>query len=169
MDIREALQELAKQIENEILKRLHSNVGINPRTGTNTLVGSELEKSIDVSAVNDNTIVFQIAEHYRYIVTGWKRTGRFPGTAHLFLKNIIEWIKRKNIKIGNLSQNQIAYYLYKRMLVEGRQIAPRPFINYDENGDLSIILPFLDEFFEKWADEVFKLIMQDIDNFFNAA
>lgn len=166
MDLQKELRILARQIENEIILRLHSPVGINPRTGTNTLIGSELERSISVDAVDENMIVFQIADYYEYIVRGWKKTGRFPGTAHLFVRNITDWVRRKHIRLGNMTENQIVWYLYKRMLIDGREIAPRPFIEYDENDDISKILPFLDEFFEKWADLVFEKIMYDIDKFF---
>lgn len=167
MDLRQALQQLANEVKEEIIRRLHSNIGINPRTGTNTLVGSNLEKSIDVTAKNDDTIVFQIADYYEYIVSGWRRTGRFPNTAHLFIRNITEWVRRKGVRLGNMSQNQIVWYLYKRMILEGRQIAPRPFINYDPEGDVSKILPFLDDFFERWADNIFNKITEDLDKYFN--
>lgn len=166
MELRDALKELAKMIEDEIIRRLHSSVGINRRVGTNTLIGSELEQSISVDAISDNEIVFQIADYYEYIVNGWRRTGRFPNTAHLFIRNITDWVRRKGIRIGNMSENQIVWYLYKRMLIDGREIAPRPFINYDPDGDVSKILPFLDDFFDRWSDEVFNKIMEQIDNFF---
>ena len=168
MEIDKALKELARMVKNEIILRLHSSVGINPRTGTNTLIGSDLEKSIDVTVINETTLEFQIADYYEYVVRGWKRTGRYPGTANLFIKNILDWIRKKNIRIGNLSQNQIAFILYRKMLIEGRQITPRPFINYDENEDVSKILPFLDDFFDKWSDWVFDAIMSEIDKYFNS-
>ena len=166
MEVKEALQELARMVKNEIILRLHSSVGINPRTGTNTLIGSDLEKSISVDVVSENMIVFQIADYYEYVVRGWKRTGRFPGTKDKFIKNITDWVRRKHITLGKMTQNQIVFYLYKRMLIDGREIAPRPFIEYDPNDDVSKILPFLDDFFDKWADMVFDLITNDIDNFF---
>ena len=167
MDVKQALDELAKEIKNEIILRLHSSVGINRKTGTNTLIGSELEKSIDVRVEGDNALVFQIADYYQYIVTGWRRTGRYPGTARLFIKNVTDWVRRKNIRIGNLSQNQIVWVLYKRMIIDGNEIAPRPFIEYDPDEDVSKILPFLDDFFEKWADYVFNIITSEIDKYFN--
>lgn len=167
MELKSALQELADMVKEEIIARLHSPIGINRRTGQNTLIGSNLEKSIDVTVHGDNAIVFEIADYYTYIVTGWRRTGNFPNTAHLFIQNITNWVRRKNIRLGNMTQNQIVWYLYKRMLIEGRQIAPRPFINYDENGDPSVILPFLDDFFDKWSVKVFELIIADVEKFFN--
>ena len=167
MELKSALQELADMVKEEIIARLHSPIGINRRTGQNTLIGSNLEKSIDVTVHGDNAIVFEIADYYTYIVTGWRRTGNFPNTAHLFIQNITNWVRRKNIRLGNMTQNQIVWYLYKRMLIEGREIAPRPFINYDENGDPSVILPFLDDFFDKWSDKVFELIISDLEKYFN--
>ena len=167
MELRDALQELADMVKEEIIRRLHSPIGINNRTGQNTLIGSNLEKSIDVRVYGDNGIVFEIADYFSYIVTGWRRTGDFPNTAHLFIRNITDWVRRKHIRIGNMTESQIVWYLYKRMLIDGRQIAPRPFINYDPNGDPSVILPFLDDFFDKWADKVFELIIADIEKFFN--
>lgn len=167
MEIREALQELADMVKEEILTRLHGPIGINRRTGQNTLAGSNLEKSIDVTVQGDNAIVFEIADYYQYIVTGWRRTGNYPNTAHLFIRNVTDWVRRKNVRLGNMTENQIVWYLYKRMLIEGRQIAARPFINYDEKGDPSVILPFLDDFFDKWSDKVFELITNDINKFFN--
>lgn len=167
MEIREALQELADMVKEEIIARLHSPIGINRRTGQNTLVGSNLEKSIEVTVQGDNAIVFEIADYYQYIVTGWRRTGNYPNTAHLFIRNVTDWVRRKNIRLGNMTENQIVWYLYKRMLIEGREISARPFINYDEKGDPSVILPFLDDFFDKWSDKVFELIINDINKFFN--
>lgn len=169
MDLREALRELAEMVKDEIIARLHSPIGINRRTGSNTLIGSDLEKSIDVRPESDNEIVFEIADYYEYIVSGWRRTGNFPGTAHLFVENITNWVRKKGIRLGSMTENQIVWYLYKRMLIEGRQIAPRPFINsgYNNNEDPSKILDFLDDFFEKWADKVFETITEDLNKYFN--
>ena len=164
-DLHRELQELARMVKNEIILRLHSPVGVNPRVGRNTLIGSELEKSIKVEPT-ENGIVFQIADYYEYIVHGFKRTGRFPGTFNKFIENITDWVRRKHIRLGNMTQNQIVWYLAKRMIFEGREIAPRPFINYDPE-DMSKVLPFLDEFFEKWADNVFEKIMEETDKYFN--
>jgi len=167
MELKDALLELAEQIKDEIISRLHSPVGINPRVGRNTLIGSELEKSIDVRPVGNEKIVFEIADYYQYIVTGWRRTGNYPNTAHLFIQNVTDWVRRKGIRLGNMTENQIVWYLYRRMLIEGRQIAARPFINYDPEDDPSVVLPFLDDFFDKWADKVFELIISDLEKYFN--
>ena len=171
MDLKLAVQELARDIEDEIIRRLRSSVGINPCVGYNTLVGSRLEESIHVNAVDKQKIVFQIADYYEYVVNGWQPSGRLWGTKKEFIANIIEWAREKNVTIGNMTKNQIAYYLYNRMVINGREIEARPFIEsgYYNKEKPEKILPFLDRFFERWADKVFELIMQDTDNYFNAA
>ena len=161
LDLKKQLRELAKQVYEEIIRRMHSEVGINPRTGTNTLVGSNLEKSVEVKPSEDG-IVFTIADYYEYVVHGFKRTGRFPNTYHLLIENLTSWVRRKHIVVKGLTQNQFVYWLAHRMVFEGREIAPRPFINYDDK-DISIVLPFLEEFFEKWADNIFLQITEELD------
>ena len=49
MDIYAALNELADRIKQEILHRMESPIGINPRVGENTLVDSDLYRSVDVT------------------------------------------------------------------------------------------------------------------------
>lgn len=166
MELKSALGQLADAIREEIIRRMHSDVGINPRTGTNTLIGSDLEKSVEVNVVGESAIVFKIADYFEYVVRGWRRTGTHPNTAHLFIRNITDWVRRKNIRIGNMTQNQIVWLLYRKMLIEGRPIAPRPFIGYGD--DVDKVLPFLDEMLDKWAEETFNEIMKEIDKYFNS-
>lgn len=164
LDIRKELQGLAESIKKEILRRMESSVGINKRTGTNTLVDSDLYRSVDVKADNDNELVFSILQHWEYVVLGWKHTGRFPGTRDQFLENLRDWVRRKGIRFGNMTQTQIVYAIYRNINMEG--ISARPFITYDPNEDPAAILPFLDDFFTKWADEVFEEITKEIDKKF---
>ena len=165
MDIKEALQELAQAIKEEVIRRMDSEIGINPRTGKNTLKGSELQKSVEVNVVSETELVFQIADYYQYVVTGWKRTGSYPNTWEQFLTNLDRWVTRKNVRLGNLTQSQIVWMLYKKMMFEGREIAARPFINYDPQGDPMVVLPFLEEFFDKWAENIFNELMKELKIF----
>lgn len=165
MKLDKALKELANSIENEILRRLRSHIGINPRTGTNTLEGSELERSIKVSTDNVDTVTLELADYYEYVVLGWRRTGRFPNTTLQFINNIMDWVRRNNVHLGDLTANDIAWVLYRKMIIEGREIAPRPFIEYSEEGDMEVMLPFLDDFFEKWAEDLFEAILNEIKIF----
>ena len=159
-----ALSELAVDIKKEILSRMRK-YGFNERAGRNTLVGSDLEKSVDVKVVDDNTLAFEIADYYEFVVRGWKRTGNYPGTMGRFIENLTAWVRKNGIQSKDKTENQIVWAILKSIWMRG--IEPRPFINWDENEDVSVILPFLDDYFDKWADNVFKLITDELDKYFN--
>ena len=166
MDIQFALQELADKIKDEIHRRMESNIGVNPRTGTNTLVGSDLYESVDVSVTSDDTLVFSILQHYEYVVLGWRNTGRFPNTLDQFFTNIIDWIRRKGIHFQGKTENSVAWAIIKNIIHHG--IKARPFINYDPQERPEIILPFLDAYIDEFFNKVFNDICTELeDSHFN--
>lgn len=167
MELKTALKELAEDVKKEILRRLHSSVGINHRVGRNTLIGSDLEASISVTKGDEDTIVFGIADYYEYVVqgrkAGWKnRPPKPPGIIY----GITQWVRKKGIHFRGLTETQTIWTVLEAL--EVRAIAARPFIQSGQlNGeDPSKILPFLDSYFDAWADDVFKLITDKIDKYF---
>jgi hypothetical protein len=163
MDVKTALKELADMIKAEIMNRVWEE-GVNPKTGTNTLISSDLIKNMRVEAVSENEIVFQIADYYQFVVLGWRRTGRWGGGLAAFVNAIIKWMSKKNVHSTKLTDNQLAWAIVKKIFDGG--IMARPFIKYDPNEDPSVILPFLDDYFDKWADEVFDKITEELDKYF---
>lgn len=163
MDVRTAFQELALVVKRLINDRI-SKYGINPKTGTNTLQGSELEKSIQVNVVEDG-IALQIADYWEFVSRGWERTGRYPGTMSRFIKNVDDWVRRKGIRFGNMSQSSIVYIIIRNIIENG--LKARPFMIYDESEDLTKMIPELNDYIDKWFDSLFDAIMEDIDKYFN--
>ena len=164
LNLKEALEELASQIKNQIINDVWEE-GVNPKTGTNTLISSDMIKNMKVEAVNDNEIVFTIASYYEFVVLGWRRTHNFEGTFSMFIQNILRWIRKKNIDTSWAStENAAAWGI--ALSIMNRGIMARPFIQYDNGGDPSKILSFLDDYFEKWADRIFEELMQEIDKYF---
>lgn len=164
MELRKALQELADQIKAEVRRRMEGPIGINERVGRNTLVDSDLYKELDAKAIDDNTIVFSILQHWEYVALGWKHTGRFPGTRDQFLQNLSDWIRRKGIRFKGMTHTQMVYVIYRKINMQG--IKARPFLTYDPAEDPSVIMPFLNDFFDKWADDVFEEITKEINKRF---
>ena len=170
--IREALDELAKDVKDLILARMSGNVGINRKTGTNTLVGSDLMASVDVVRDGDESLSFSIAEHFEYVVLGWQRTGNFPGTWAGFIRNLEKWIRRKNIPLRGRSVNSTAWAIAKTIMKDaelyGYGIDPRPFIKSgsQNNEDPSKILDFLNSFVEVTMDDIFNILTEPTDQFF---
>ena len=167
MDLHTALQELAFEVKDEILNRLSSNLGVNNRTGTNTLIGSDLERSIDVK-VDGDKLVFIIADTYEYIVNGWHHSGRFPNTLPQALESIEDWIRRKHI-IPNEGHTETSLARAIFWSIWRRGIQPRPFINsgYHNNEDPSKILPFLTDYFSTWADDIWEELNYEIEKRFD--
>ena len=163
MDIKTAFQELALAVKRLVNDRIN-RYGINPKTGTNTLQGSELEKSIQVNVVDDG-IVLQIADYWEFVSRGWKRTGRYPGTMNRFVKNVDDWVRRKGIRFGNMSQASIVFIIIRNIMENG--LKSRPFMVYDEEGDLTKMIPELNYYMDKWFETLFDSIMEDIDKYFN--
>ena len=164
MDARRALQDLADKVKFVIIKRLRSSIGVNRAAGFNTLEGSYLEQSIDMYVDDDDEIVFIIADYFSY-VTGGRRHGMSPPPAGTF-KAIENWVRRKHIKQQwgvDMTENQIAFIVY-RNLRDSHDIPPRPFIgvDYDYTKDASQVIPFLDKLFDKWADDTFNALMDEL-------
>jgi hypothetical protein len=168
-----ALAELASDIKKEIHKRI-SEYGAN-RNGKNTLENSNLERSIDVKVINDHELAFEIADYYQAVVNGWNGfTGRYPGTLSDAIDKIGDWAVSKGLVKAGQNKNRVAWAVFKAIIQKG--VPPRPFLGFDASsgerigepakGDPSVVLPFLDDYFDKWADEVFNKITEELDKYF---
>lgn len=161
LNIKLELEKLASAIKAEVLKRMESEKGVNPRTGTNTLVGSKLYKSVDVKVKSETELAFQIADYYTYVVGG-RKIGWGTPPPHGFIDGIIKWVKEKNIIFDDKTQNETVWAIARsiaKLGIQGREFIGNGYID----DDPSYVLPFLDEFYSKWADEVFEDICKELD------
>ena len=163
IDAKTALNQLAQDIK-KILEDRIRRYGVNPKTGTNTLVGSELERSLQVYPTEDG-LALQVASYWEFVARGWKRTHNYPGTMSLFVRNVDDWVRRKHIRLGNLTQSQIVWAIVMSIMKNG--LRERPFMIYDDEGDLSKMIPELDATVDKWFDILWNMIIEEIDKFFS--
>ena len=165
MDLKAALIELCEEVKRLVDERI-AKYGVNERAkGKNTLVGSNLHESIKVYPT-ENGIEFQIAEYWIYVASGrkagWKgHPPKPPGIIH----GITKWVRDKNITIGDMTQNQVIWYVLEQL--EVRDIKARPFMIPDKEGDLTKMIPELNDYMDKWFEDLFNGIMEDVDKFFN--
>lgn len=165
-NIHSLILELVEEVE-QVLTRRIDQYGAN-RKGDNTLKGSNLEKSIKVSPL-ENGIALEIADYWEYVSLGWKKTGKSNkrGLYH----ELVLWALRKHIQIEGKTQNESAVIIAEKvwtcMIVYGRPIPPRPFMVYDKEGDLEVMIPELKKYMEKWFENLFNKIMEEIDKWFN--
>lgn len=163
--LHKALIELAEDVEMIVLKRI-AQYGVNPKTGTNTLQGSELEKSLKVRPEEDG-LTLQIADYWEFVSRGRKRTPNDKGASSEFVKNIDDWVKRKGIHFGNMTQSEVVFIIIKSIMENG--LKARPFLVYDEEGNLEKMIPELKGHMDKWFNDLFEAITTDLDKYFNAA
>lgn len=165
MDLQKAFKELAEEVK-MILKYRIVHYGVNPKTGTNTLQGSELEASIEIKPT-ENGISLQIADYWEFVALGWRRTHRFEGTMNQFVRNIDDWVRRKGISAPNMTQSQLVFVIIRNIMNYG--LRERPFMIYDEEGDLSKMIPELENIMDDWFENLWIELTKDLDNYFNAA
>lgn len=160
---KKAFEELAKQIKELVHLRLEQ-YGTNKR-GKNTLIGSNLEKSIDAKVIGDEKIEFQIADYFGFIVTGRKPGwGKFVD-GRTFVPAIDRWVTRKGIRFDGMNHTQTVNACVRSIVENG--IPARPFLgNPFKSDDPSDILPFLDDLMDEWFDNLFKALINEIDKHF---
>lgn len=161
--VHKAILELAEEVEKILSERIEA-YGTNPRTGSNTLQGSNLEKSIKVIPQEDG-IALQIADYWEFVSRGWARTHNYSGTFPQMLNNILKWIVRKGIRQNGYTENQLAWAIAMHIFNNG--IAARPFMVYDDNGELDVMIPELKAYMQQWLDNLFEAIISDLDKYFN--
>ena len=163
--VRKAIKKLADDVRDEILRRLQSPIGINRSVGRNTLIGSDLEKSIDLYVNDDSeSITFAIADYFSF-VAGGRKHGLTPRGQNVY-GAIERWVKKNSIRLGNMTETQTIWAVLNKL--KRTDLPARPFIepDYDYSKDAGDILPFLTAFFEKWADDLFNELMQYTDEYF---
>ena len=81
------------------------------------------------------------------------------------MRNLTEWVRKKNIRFNNLTQNQIVWVVLNKIWTKG--IRPRPFMVYNDDGDLTEMIPELKKYMDEWFDNLFNEIINDLDKYFN--
>ena len=141
-----ALRELADEAIKFIRASMEKN-GINNKTGTNTLINSNLYNDLAFE-VKDEMVLILINDYYVYVEGGRSAGAKWPP-----VNAIADWAARKG-----LPTNNGFIYLVCRSIVE-HGIAPRPFM--DE------AMEELEKYFDNWANDIFNKLMQGISEFFN--
>ena len=151
MEIGKIVMEFSKDLMTLVRMVMESNVGINQKVGANTLVGSDIYKTLSVKATNDGDLIFDILlnDYITFIESGRRKGAKFPPVAP-----IVAWARKKGIPTDNST-----IFLIRRAISRDG-IAPRPIMAY-----------VMDEVDREWddqlADKLFNQIIEIIDKFFN--
>jgi hypothetical protein len=152
MEIGKIIMEFSKDIMALVRMVMESNVGINSKTGSNTLVNSNIYNTLSVKATNDGDLIFDIIlnDYLVYIENGRSKGAKMPP-----VEPIIRWAKSKGIPTDNST-----IYLIRRAISRDG-IKARPFMAH--------VFEELDRGWSDgtWSDEIFNTIISEIDKFFN--
>lgn len=152
MEIGKIVMEFSKDLMQIVRMVMESNVGINEKVGENTLVKSNIYKTLSVRATNDGDLIFDIIlnDYLTFIESGRRKGAKMPP-----VEPIVRWCKSKGISTDNST-----IFLIRRAISRDG-IRPRPIMQY-----------VFDEIDREWndglADEIFNKIMEEIDKFFNS-
>lgn len=151
MEISKIVMEFSKDIMALVRMVMESNVGINSKVGVNTLVNSQIYKTLSVRATNDGDLIFDIIlnDYLVYIENGRRKGAKMPP-----VEPIVRWAKSKGIPTDNST-----IYLIRRAISRDG-IKARPFMVH--------VMEEIDREWDGVADELFNKIMEEIDKFFNS-
>lgn len=144
------VMEFSKDIMTLVRMVMESNVGINSKVGVNTLINSNIYKTLSVRATNDGDLIFDIIlnDYLVYIENGRRKGAKMPP-----VEPIVRWARSRGIPTDNST-----IYLIRRAISRDG-IKARPFMAH-----------VFEEVDREWndglADELFGKIMEQIDNFF---
>ena len=151
MEVGKIVMEFSKDLMALVRMVMESNVGINSKTGSNTLVNSNIYKTLSVKATNDGDLIFDIIlnDYLTFIESGRRKGAKFPP-----VEPIVKWARSRGIPTDNST-----IYLIRRAISRDG-IKPRPFMAH--------VMEEVDrEWDEQLADELFNKIISEIDKFFN--
>ena len=150
MEISKIIMEFSKDIMALVRMVMESNVGINSKVGVNTLVNSQIYKTLSVKSTNDGDLIFDIIlnDYLVFIENGRRKGAKMPP-----VEPIVRWCKQKGIPTDNST-----IYLIRRAISRDG-IKARPFMAH--------VMEEIDSEWDSVADEIFNVIIQEIDKFFN--
>lgn len=152
MEVGKIVMEFSKDLMTLVRMVMESNVGINQKVGVNTLVDSNIYKTLSVKATNDGDLIFDIIlnDYLTFIESGRRKGAKMPP-----VEPIVRWARSRGIPTDNST-----IYLIRRAISRDG-IQPRPVLQY-----------VMDEVDREWddrlADELFNKITEMIDKFFNS-
>lgn len=153
MEVGKIVMEFSKDLMTLVRMVMESNVGINSKAKPprNTLIDSNIYKTLSVKATNDGDLIFDIIlnDYLVFIESGRRKGAKFPP-----VEPIVKWARSRGIPTDNST-----IFLIRRAISRDG-IKPRPFMAH--------VLEEIDrEWDDSLADELFNKIISEIDKFFN--
>lgn len=145
------MYEFGKDIAKIVRMVMDSNVGINKKSGHNTLTNSNIYRQLYDISTNDGDLVFDIMlnDYITFI-----ESGRRQGAKMHPVEPIVRWAREHGIP----TDNSTIYLIRRAISRDGIQERPIMAKVFDELDN---------EWNNGWSDRLFNIIIEQIDKFFN--
>lgn len=160
--LKEALDGIAKACAHIVRSVMDSDIGINDKTGTNTLTLSDAYKDVEAINVDNMGVINLLINEYAvlYIDAQGYPYARRPGLTKSDGRPSfppVEVIRAWAAKNMLPTDNSTIYLISKSIWEKG--IKARPFIeaSFEE----------MDNWYGEWADQLFEALCAELDEFFN--
>lgn len=151
-DTNKIVKELAKSFMEAFRTILSTNVGMNPKSGTNTLKDSNLSRNVKTATLENETDIIAellVNDYIQYIESGRRKGAKFPPVAP-----IVKWCRKNGIP----TDNSTVFLIRRAISRDG--IAARPFMTH--------VYTIMDnEMEQQYYDKIFDSIIVEINKFFN--
>ena len=156
-ELAKIIKSFAEDVVEEARKIMSSNIGVNEKTGTNTLKDSNLYKQIDWSFRQEGEdIIIDTLFNYYITFIEWSRPpgyGKMPP-----IKVIQKWLVRKHIAPLNKNIRSVAFLIARAIQRDGhrgRPVLATLFKNTDEKWS------------NEWSYKLFNEIIKELTDYFN--
>lgn len=151
MEISKLVMAFTKDIMQLVQSVMGSELLVNKKVGFNTIVGSNIYNTLQVSATNDGDLVFDILlnDYLTYIESGRRKGAKMPP-----VEPIVRWARSRGIP----TDNSTIWAIRKAISRDG--IEKRPFMDkvFAEIGEI---------WESSWSDAIFDEIIKFVNDFFN--
>lgn len=151
-DTNKIVKELAKSFLEAFRTILSTNVGMNPKSGTNTLKDSNLSRNVKTATLENETDIIAellVNDYIQYIESGRRKGAKFPPVAP-----IVKWCRKNGIP----TDNSTVFLIRRAISRDG--IAARPIMTH--------VYTIMDnEMEQQYYDKIFDSIIVELNKFFN--
>lgn len=151
-DTNKIVKELAKSFLEAFRTILSTNVGMNPKSGTNTLKDSNLSRNVKTATLENETDIIAellVNDYIQYIESGRRKGAKFPPVAP-----IVKWCRKNGIP----TDNSTVFLIRRAISRDG--IAARPIMTH--------VYTIMDnEMEQQYFDKIFDSIIVELNKFFN--
>lgn len=160
--MRNDIVRLAKEFSHDLVREarriMSSDIGVNEKTLTNTLHGSDLYNKLkDTLYIDKENLIISVLFNFYAVYINWERPEKYMSFPKV--SALIKWIESKNICPTNLTVNQFAYLVGRSIWEKGHKA----------RLILDTLMENTDKYWENYyEDKFYQQIIKPLTDYFNS-